>query len=56
MGRKDAVATWAGAWLEKMSIVTIFNGLFNYSDLSFWIGLLCAAGSLILALDKAKGE
>ena len=48
----ERIKNWAAAWLEKMSIVAIFNGLFSGSSWSFWLGLFCAASSLCLTLIK----
>ena len=50
----ERIKNWAAAWLEKMSIVAIFNGLFSGSSWSFWLGLFCAASRLCLTLIKEK--
>ncbi|MDM8214794.1 hypothetical protein QUW15_01235 [Desulfovibrio piger] len=44
---------WAIGWLEKMSIVTIFNGLFVGSATSLLVGIMCAAASLFFTM---RGE
>ena len=41
MNRNEKLKIWAAGWLEKMSIVTIFNGLFSGSGWSFWLGIAC---------------
>ena len=48
----ERIKNWAAAWLEKMSIVAIFNGLFSGSSWSFWLGLFCAARSHFIILEK----
>lgn len=52
--KKLRARAWAIGWLEKMSIVTIFNGLFAGSFASFLIGIVCAAASLFFSMQEGE--
>lgn len=55
MNRNKITQKWLAGWLEKMSIVTIFNGLFNASVWSFCLGVFCIFGSMYLTI-KSEGD
>lgn len=52
----DRLITWAANWLEKMSIVAIFNGFFAGSFASFLVGIMCACGSLFFAMKEVEDD
>lgn len=50
----EKAQSWIAGWMEKVSIVAVFNGLFADSEKSFWLGAFCGLVSFCLHITGGK--